>query len=454
MTTPYTYHHGEFPRGRAVGILAGIAAAAALVGVPALVMAGGQADYFFAFLFLVFTVFGLIAAVEHMGNTGVLFDISLRRRFRAVARQRGLTRLDPQRRLMYPRFCRLVGNREAWSATIRPLTGQTLAEYDKAASAFSLHYESRTVRFTDNKDGSIGMHVGSGFLSHVSQWDVPDGLRDGQTWREYLSAVPVASVQATTAADGTYTAGGGIYRLPAIDTHILVAGITGAGKGSVIWSQLTALAPGIRAGVVRVWGFDPKRMELSIGRQFFGDRYASTPEDMIKLLERARDEMMLRADQFAGKLRRFEPSPEHPVNLLVIDELAYLAAMLPDKKLQQAAETALKTILILGRASGFVVIAAAQDPRKETVSFRDLFPTRIGMKLPAGMIDLCLGPGMRELGAACHEIPLKTGAGMAYVISEVADLPIPVRFRWCPDEEIQAIAATLEPPEDSADSDD
>jgi S-DNA-T family DNA segregation ATPase FtsK/SpoIIIE len=50
-----------------------------------------------------------------------------------------------------------------------------------------------------------------------------------------------------------------------LGTHLLVAGATGAGKGSVLWSLIRAMLPAIRAGLVQVWGIDPKRMELASG---------------------------------------------------------------------------------------------------------------------------------------------------------------------------------------------
>ena len=85
--------------------------------------------------------------------------------------------------------------------------------------------------------------------------------------------------------------------------------------------------PAIDAGVVRLWGFDPKRMELAIGREFFGDRYAADADEMVQLLERAHKEMHARADALAGQVRKFDPSPEHPLELIIVDELGYLVAL-------------------------------------------------------------------------------------------------------------------------------
>ncbi len=40
--------------------------------------------------------------------------------------------------------------------------------------------------------------------------------------------------------------------------HVLIAGRTGSGKGSAVWSMVSALATGIASGLVQVHAFDPK----------------------------------------------------------------------------------------------------------------------------------------------------------------------------------------------------
>jgi hypothetical protein len=67
------------------------------------------------------------------------------------------------------------------------------------------------------------------------------------------------------------------------------------------------------------------------------------------------------------------------------------------------------------RSGGRVtVVAAVQDPRKETIPARDLFRTRIGLRLnEAEQIHLVLGPGARDPGAHCDTIPDNlSGAGV------------------------------------------
>ena len=68
---------------------------------------------------------------------------------------------------------------------------------------------------------------------------------------------------------------GSPWLLRLLGTHVLVVGVTGAGKGSVVWSLLRGIASAIRGGVVAVWAIDPKGgMELGFGRGMFA-RFAT-----------------------------------------------------------------------------------------------------------------------------------------------------------------------------------
>src|SRR3954447_20743670 len=86
-----------------------------------------------------------------------------------------------------------------------------------------------------------------------------------------LGALPVALCE-----DGS------THRLRLLGTHVLVVGATGAGKGSVVWSTLHALGPGIRDGLVSVWCLDPKGgMELASGRGLFARFVYGDPDDTL-----------------------------------------------------------------------------------------------------------------------------------------------------------------------------
>ncbi len=60
-------------------------------------------------------------------------------------------------------------------------------------------------------------------------------------------------------------------------SHTLIAGATGAGKESVLWSLIRGLGPAIRDGLVRLWVVDPKGgLEVAAGRPLF-DQFAMRP---------------------------------------------------------------------------------------------------------------------------------------------------------------------------------
>lgn len=435
MASGAHYHFESMRTARLLLVAAVLIALLAAVLVPVLVRLGGYGVLASAIL-IVATVCAGGVAIDRASEAGFLFEHDIRQKFRAVCREKKLVKTDKNGRLIYPRMSHLIGGGDSWLVDIHPLLGQSLADWERTAPNFSMAFGVINVRFTDRGGGIIRLTAGYRPLDPVDFMPAPSPVAANATsWRARLATVPVGITESGTP-----------YALPLLDSHTLIAGMTGAGKGSVIWSLILGLVPAIRAGVAELWGFDPKRMELSIGRGFFGDRYASSAEDMVALLERAHEDMQKRAEELAGHVRRFEPSELHPVNVLVVDELGYLSALLPDRKLRQRADEALAGILVLGRAVGFVVVGALQDPRKETLNYRDLFPTRVAMKLPKPMVDLVLGTGMHEAGALCDLIPPgQAGAGVAFVLSEGQGSPLCVRMTWCSDDLISTTAGSLLP---------
>jgi len=233
-------------------------------------------------------------------------------------------------------------------------------------------------------------------------------------------------------------------------THLLIAGATGAGKASLLWSIIRALLPAMAAGLVRVWAADPKLMELAYGRAIFDryGRYAATPEAILAMLEDAVAAMQARAAVFAGRHREHTPTTEHPFTVIVVDEVAFLTAYLTDRTIRDRIKAALATLTTQGRAVGFCVIAALQDPRKEVMSIRNLFPDRIAMRLDEPeQVDMVLGDGARDRGATADLISTDppTGAGVAYVRLETDPDPVRVRAAWVTDTDIRAMAAECAP---------
>jgi DNA segregation ATPase FtsK/SpoIIIE, S-DNA-T family len=85
-------------------------------------------------------------------------------------------------------------------------------------------------------------------------------------------------------------------------THLLIAGATGAGKGSYLWGLVRALLPAMIAGLVRVHACDPKLMELAFGRGLFErfGKYAADPDAIADLLEADVADMQSRAARFSS----------------------------------------------------------------------------------------------------------------------------------------------------------
>jgi S-DNA-T family DNA segregation ATPase FtsK/SpoIIIE len=208
--------------------------------------------------------------------------------------------------------------------------------------------------------------------------------------------------------------------------------------------------PLIQAGLVRVLAADPKLMELAYGRAIFDryGRYAADPVSIAAMLDTAVADMQDRAARFAGRQRDHTPTVEDPFVVVLVDEVAFLTAYQPDRKLKEHIMLALATLTTQGRALGYSVVAALQDPRKDVLTIRNLFPDRIAMRLDEPeQVDMVLGDGAYDRGAPCELISSdpSTGAGVAFVRLEADPDPVRVRAGWVSDTDIRALAAACQP---------
>lgn len=129
-----------------------------------------------------------------------------------------------------------------------------------------------------------------------------------------------------------------------------------------------------------------------------------------------------------------------PWVFVVVDELAALVAYQTDRDLLRSAEAALSLILSQGRAVGFYVFGFLQDPRKDTVKMRHLFPQSFGLRLrDREEVAMVLSDGAMAAGAACHKISRST-PGVGYVLGE-DNQPIRVRAGYVSDQMIRGCAA-------------
>jgi DNA segregation ATPase FtsK/SpoIIIE, S-DNA-T family len=116
--------------------------------------------------------------------------------------------------------------------------------------------------------------------------------------------------------------------------------------------------------------------------------------------------------------------------VVLVDEVAFLTAYQPDRKLKERIMLALATLTTQGRALGYAVVAALQDPRKDVLTIRNLFPDRIAMRLDEPeQADMVLGDDPA------------TGAGVAFVRLEADPDPARVRAGWVSDADIRVLAA-------------
>ena len=227
-------------------------------------------------------------------------------------------------------------------------------------------------------------------------------------------------------------------------THLLVAGATGSGKSSVLWSLLRGVSGGIAEGLVEVWAVDPKGgMELRPGRALFTRFEDSSPEDMCRLLE----DLVVLKDERSRRLanegsRAHTPALGAPHVIALLDELATLTAF-ADRAVTRRIDNALGLLLTQGRACGITVVAAVQDPGKDIVGWRDLFPTRIAMRLDNPMqIAMVLGDGARDDGARADEISELT-PGVAYVRVDGTRQVLRARAAYLDDDAITELAQTV-----------
>src|ERR1019366_2247850 len=95
---------------------------------------------------------------------------------------------------------------------------------------------------------------------------------------EPMAALPIPEVTDLRALPVGRREDGSPFAVRLQGTHLLIAGATGAGKGSYLWGLVRALLPAMAAGLVRVRACDPKLMELAFGRELF-DRYGRYAAD-------------------------------------------------------------------------------------------------------------------------------------------------------------------------------
>jgi S-DNA-T family DNA segregation ATPase FtsK/SpoIIIE len=189
-------------------------------------------------------------------------------------------------------------------------------------------------------------------------------------------------------------------RVSFLRRHALFAGTTGSGKSGGLNVLMATLAA---CDDVVIWAIDLKQgMELQPWRPCIG-RLATTPEEAAALLADAVAIQQARAAHLAATGRRvWEPSPEMPALVIIVDEYAELADESPD------AMSDTDSIARLGRAVAVTLVAATQRPTQKAMgqgAVRSQMDTRICFRVRERRdVDLILGQGMLSAGWHAHSL--------------------------------------------------
>jgi S-DNA-T family DNA segregation ATPase FtsK/SpoIIIE len=187
-------------------------------------------------------------------------------------------------------------------------------------------------------------------------------------------------------------------------------------------------------------------MELGPGEGLFTRFCAEDFEAMADMLDEAVEVMQRRSRRCRAEgVRLHVPTVREPLILVVIDEIATLTTYQPDRKLRARIEQSTGLLLTQGRGPGVSVLGALQDPRKEVLGVRNLFPIKVALQLDEPtQVDMVLGPGARDQGALCDKIP-DSLRGVGYVRVEGVREPTRVRAAYVTDDDIRTMAALYAP---------
>ncbi len=137
--------------------------------------------------------------------------------------------------------------------------------------------------------------------------------------------------------------------------------------------------------------------------EYVSDVGITTPEEAAALLADAVAILQARAAHLAASGRRvWEPSPDMPALVIIVDEYAELADEAPD------AMSDTDSIARLGRAVAVTLVAATQRPTQKAMgqgAVRSQMDTRICFRVHERKdVDLVLGQGMLSAGWHAHTL--------------------------------------------------
>ena len=352
------------------------------------------------------------------------------RNWEAVCALHGLTARH-QDRVLTPRLRGVYIGKHTDVIDVRVVTGQSVDDWQKRTRELAAAWRADQLIVRATAPGELRITI-----THFDFLAQPIPLpRPPANTGVNLLAVPVGITDTRH-----------WWRVPLLGHHLLVAGATGSGKGSVLWSVIAGVAPGVRTGLVRLCVIDPKGgMELGAGAPLFSAFSHDAADTTLDLLRSLVAVMHARANRLRGQTRLHAPTPAEPLFVVIIDEIAALTAYVSDRKTRAEIEQLLGLLLSQGRAVGISVVAAIQDPSKDTLPVRQLFTVRIGLRMTeATQTAMVLGQGAREAGAECDLIADAT-PGVGYVMIDGTAHPQRVRAFHVTDPDITDLTTRFGP---------
>ncbi|ATL69061.1 FtsK/SpoIIIE domain-containing protein [Nocardia terpenica] len=353
-----------------------------------------------------------------------------KRRWKTLTALHGLTTvLDTG--VLTPHLFKVVIGDTADVLVVKLLDGQTVDDWAKKSDALRNALGALGVRVRKMESGWVRLQV-----IHTDRLAGP---------------IPFPRVEPETVDLEALTIGltelGEPWRIRLLGSGVLVAGVMGAGKGSVAWAAIAALGPAIRDGRVVLWVIDPKGgMEFGAARKWFARFAFDNGPGALALLRDAVELVQSRGNVYRERWeRKIVPTVGEPMVLIIIDEAASLTAFYSDRKIKDEITRLLGVLLTQSRAVAMPVMACLQDPAKDTLEQRQYFSYRIGLRMTEPtQPNMLFGLSGRDRGALCDEIP-ESMPGIAYVEEEGSTEITRVRAFHVTDDDIRWIIRTYPP---------
>ena len=320
---------------------------------------------------------------------------------------------------------------EASPALAPVLKGSTVTKVERDQLGRTVHVTLAGAR-TASELHRLTPHLDALFEARVGAVRVQ--ADPGAAHRAVLRVLPKDSLEATIPWPGPRAQhieepvplgvdeSGRVIAVRLLGGHILIAGISGAGKSTVLEVLVRSL---MAMDDVAIWGIDRKQgMELGPWRKRMA-RFDVEDGETVQLLTDARAEIDARGKEMAAdELRQWPVSPERKAVVLLIDELARVSA---------EGKQVLADIVAQGRASAVIAVMATQYPSTDTFgplggTVRSQLGCTIGLKVRTAADDrVVFGEQATAEGWAPHRL---SGKGGFLIRDDDHPEPIPARAFW------------------------